>query len=179
VLDRMQVWEGRKDAPVKLVEVEEWVAAASALYGGAACRFDVWQALGMVERLRSRGVRCEEFSFSSQSVGRLGATLHLLIRNRLLALPDDEALIDELAAVRLRETSPGVVRMDHAAGQHDDRAIAVALAASRLIEDGAPSGWEGPTPTGQPSELLAAMFPSASLLAADGRLTDIRYGQGF
>jgi hypothetical protein len=52
----------------------------------------------------------------------------------MLALPADEDLIDELANVRLRETSPGVVRMDHGEGQHDDRAIALALAASKLLE---------------------------------------------
>jgi hypothetical protein len=47
---------------------------------------------------------------------------------------DDPDLLDELGNVRLVERSPGVVRMDHVEGQHDDRAIALALAASKLIE---------------------------------------------
>jgi hypothetical protein len=47
-------------------------------------------------------------------------------------LPDDEALIDELANLRLRETSPGVLRIDHLPDKHDDRGIALALAAYRL-----------------------------------------------
>jgi len=60
--------------------------------------------------------------------------LHLLLRNRLFALPDDEVLLDELRNVRLPETSPGVLRMDHDPGRHDDRAIALALAASGVLE---------------------------------------------
>lgn len=75
----------------------------------------------------------DEFTLSSSSVGRLASTLHLLIRNRALALPDDPDLLDELASVRLRETSPGVLRMDHEPGAHDDRAIALALAAQQLL----------------------------------------------
>jgi len=43
-------------------------------------------------------------------------------------------MIEELQNVWLRETSPGVVRMDHDSDQHDDRAIALVLAASKLIE---------------------------------------------
>ena len=42
--------------------------------------------------------------------------------------------IRAMANVRLRETSPGVVRMDHDHGRHDDRAIAIALAAHHLLD---------------------------------------------
>ena len=87
-----------------------------------------------MQRLRSRGIQVEEFTFSSASVGRLASTLHMLLRNRRLALPDDPELLEELANVRLRETSPGVLRMDHDPDKHDDRAIALALAAHRLLE---------------------------------------------
>jgi phage FluMu gp28-like protein len=92
-----------------------------------------------VQRLRTRGIQCDEFTFSSSSVGRLASTLHLLLRNRRLSLPDDPELLEELGNVRLRETSPGVLRMDHDPDKHDDRAIALALAAHRLLER-APSG---------------------------------------
>lgn len=59
-------------------------------------------------------------------MGRLGATLHLLLRDHRLALPDDRELLDELMTVRLRESAPGVYRLDHDSGQHDDRAVALA-----------------------------------------------------
>lgn len=134
VLDRMGVWSGSRLRPVKLEEVESWIETASRTYGRAEVVFDPFQAVGMMQRLLGRGVSCTEFTFSSASVGRLASTLHLLLRNRALALPDDGELIEELANVRLRETSPGVIRMDHDAGRHDDRAIALALAAHRLLD---------------------------------------------
>jgi hypothetical protein len=46
----------------------------------------------------------------------------------------DLDLLDELANVRLRETSRSVLRMDHDPDRHDDCAIGLALAARRLLE---------------------------------------------
>ena len=42
--------------------------------------------------------------------------------------------MDELRNVRLKEASPGVFRLDHDRNRHDDRAVALALAASYLVE---------------------------------------------
>lgn len=133
VLDRLQVWAGSKAQPVSLDDVEAWVAQAVRSFNGAHVVFDPWQAVGMAQRLRKAGCRVTEFNFSSQSVGRLALTLYQLIRAHTLALPDDGDLLDELANVRLRETSPGVVRMDHDPGDHDDRAVALALGAFHLL----------------------------------------------
>ena len=88
---------------------------------------DPYQAAQLTEHLRRRGVPVDEYVFGAQSVGRMASTLFVLLRERQLRLPDDAALLDELANVRLRETSPGVLRMDHDSGRHDDRAIALAL----------------------------------------------------
>jgi phage terminase large subunit-like protein len=151
VLDRLQVWQGSRLQPVRLDDVEEWISAASQRYNGAAVILDPWQAAGLAQRLQARGVArtgwsgqstgwgrwgaVEEFTFSAQSVGRLASTLTLLIRNHALALPDDPELIEVLANLRLKEPSPGVLRIDHDSGRHDDRAIALALAAQRLSGD--------------------------------------------
>jgi hypothetical protein len=132
-LDRMGVWTPTRDRPVQLVDVERWVVEAARTYPGTKVILDPWQAIGLAQRLRSRGVQVEEFTFHPGSVGRLAATLHLLIKNRALDLPDDPELLDELANVRLAETSPGIVRMQHDPDRHDDRAIALALAAHRLL----------------------------------------------
>jgi phage terminase large subunit-like protein len=133
VLDRMEVWQGSRKEPVRLSRVEEWVAEAARSFG-AKVVFDPFQAVGMMQRLQERRIRIEEFAFSSASVGRLASTLHLLLRDRALALPDDPELLDELLNVRLRETSPGVLRMDHDPDKHDDRAIALAMAAADLLD---------------------------------------------
>lgn len=133
VLDRMEVWQGRKAAQVQLSLVEEWLLEASRAYNRAPVVFDPFQAVGTAQRLRRAGVTAEQFTFSSASVGRLAHTLYQLLRNHRLALPDDAELLDELANVRLHETSPGVVRMDHDADKHDDRAVTLAMAAQHLL----------------------------------------------
>lgn len=134
VLDRIAVWQGSRSQAVQLSEVEEWIFQASESFGHARVVADPWQAVGMAQRLQARGVAVKEFVFSSASVGRLASTLHLLLRNRALVLPDDEELVEELSNVRLRETSPGVIRMDHDADRHDDRAVALAMGAFELLE---------------------------------------------
>lgn len=128
VLDRLEVWAGSRSHPVQLGVIRSWVQEASRVYNGAVLRYDPFQAVGLTQDLEGLGVATEAFTFSSASVGRLASALMHAIRDRRLALPDDAALLDELANVRLRETSPGVLRLDHEAGQHDDRAIALALA---------------------------------------------------
>lgn len=134
VLDRMQVWTPTKAKPVDLAEVEAWLLIAHHEYGRAELVTDIWQAAAMVQRLRAKNVRVTEFTFSQASVGQLALVLFRLLRDHQLDLPDDEELIDELANVRLREVSPGVYRMDHDADRHDDRAIALALAAKHLLD---------------------------------------------
>lgn len=136
VLDRIAVWQGRKREPVRLAEVGDWLLEASRTFNGARLVYDPFQAVGLSQRLEDLGVRSTSFAFSSTSVGRLARTLHQLLRDRALVLPQDEELLDELANVKLVEKSPGVFRMDHAQGRHDDRAVALALAAYTLLEDG-------------------------------------------
>ena len=120
---------------MKLDDVETAVLEASHRYNRAEVRLDPWQAVGLGQRLSSKGVRIDEYAFGAQSVGRLASTLHMLLRDRRLLLFDDTELLDELANVRLRETSPGVLRMDHDPDRHDDRAIALSLAALALVEN--------------------------------------------
>lgn len=132
-LDRMMVYQGSRRQSVSLDVVEAAALEAWQGYGQPSLVADPWQAAQLCQRLRARGVRVEEFTFSSQSVSRLALRLHGLIRDRALQLPDDAELLDELTNVRLRETSPGVYRLDHDQGRHDDRAIALALAAENLL----------------------------------------------
>lgn len=135
VVDRVGVWKGTPAAPVSLEEVEAWLERTAREYDSARIVFDPWQSALLAERLKRKGLRTKEYQFTASSVGALGKSLYQLIRDRLLALPDDEGLLDELANVRLRETSPGVFRLDHDPGRHDDQAIALALASHTLLEE--------------------------------------------
>ncbi len=160
VLDRMEVWQGSRLRSVKLEAVEAWIIEASRRYGRARVIADPWQAVGSLQRLRGQGVRCEEFTFSAQSVGRLAAALFNAIRDRAIALPPDEELLDELSHVRLRESSPGVHRMDHDSGRHDDRAVALALAVTHLLQGAVHSEARILTATGR-VDIRAAPAPGS------------------
>jgi phage terminase large subunit-like protein len=133
-LDRMHVWQGSRLRPVRENVVEETIREAHRQYGWTRLLLDPWQTKGMGQRLSRAGVHAEEFVFSSQSVGRIALVLYRLLRDRHIALPDDEPLLTELGRVQLRETAPGVYRMDHAHGEHDDRAIALAMCCAHLVD---------------------------------------------
>ena len=64
----MQTWAGSRENPVQLETVERWLVEAGMSYSGATIRCDPWQSVGSMQRLRSRGVRVEEFTFSASSV---------------------------------------------------------------------------------------------------------------
>lgn len=138
VLDRLEVVQGSRESEVNLAQVEEMVFDLARSYG-AQVRVDPWQATGLAQRLRMRGVGVEEWPFSSARHAQVAQTLLTLLRDRLLWLLDDPGLLDELATVRLRESgSSGLMRVDHASGRHDDRVIALGLAVTHCLERG---GW--------------------------------------
>jgi hypothetical protein len=133
VVDSLRRWRGTRQRPVQLSEVEAYLALTAQRYNHAKVLADPWQAAGLIQRLKSQGIHCESFPFTATSTGRLGQSLHLALRNRLLWLPNDEALLSELARVRLRETGIGQARLDHDSGDHDDQAVAVAILVAELI----------------------------------------------
>jgi hypothetical protein len=133
VLDRIDRWQGTRAAPVDLGDVRDTLIARAAEYRAAAV-VDPHQAVLISQEARAAGVVVHEFAFTAASVGRLALSLHQAIRNHRMALPDDEDLLDELVAVRLRKNSLGIYRLDHDSGQHDDQAIALALGAHYLLD---------------------------------------------
>lgn len=139
VVDRVLRWTGTRQRPVSLADVEEAVLALWRRYNRALLVFDYHQAAGTVERLAAQGVVCEEYAFSTGSINKLARRLYTCLRDLAITLPADPALRTELVGVRLVETGPGLVRIDHRAGEHDDQAVAVALVAERLL-DRTPSG---------------------------------------
>jgi hypothetical protein len=132
VLDRMRAWQGSRAHPVRLDDVESYLFEVSRTYPGR-CVVDPFQSVQLSQRLRDRGLSIRDFTFTSQSASKIAVTLHSLIRNTLLAIPDDPELVDELVATKLRETAPGVLRLDHDSTRHDDRAVALALAAHEIV----------------------------------------------
>lgn len=73
VLDLMHVLSGTPERPVALEDVEAIAYDAATQYR-APIRTDPWQAVGLAERLRGRGVSVTEWTFSPSSVARLAMT---------------------------------------------------------------------------------------------------------
>jgi len=148
VLDRMLTFTGTRLRPVRLDDIESALLEVQRAYRPARVIADPWQAVGLVQRLRGHGLSIEEFAFSAQSVGRLASVLFRVLRDHEIALPDDPELIEELGNVRLRENTVGSLRIDHDSGQHDDRAIALALAVQALVGSNSPTPASVRAPSG-------------------------------
>lgn len=134
VLDRILVMKGTREHPVQLNDVKKLAEQTSRQFGAAPLRVDPREAVALAQDLRDRGLQVDDKQLTVQSVGKIGAALHLLLREHRVRLPDDAELLDELATVRLEPTSLGGLRLNHDAGQHDDRAMALGLAAVALME---------------------------------------------
>jgi hypothetical protein len=86
-----------------------------------------------LQNLNRRGVKAEEFTFASTTVGHVATALVQTFRNQLIIVPNATVLKDELLKVKLRESSPGVTRLDHDRNGHDDQAVTIGMAAHTLI----------------------------------------------
>lgn len=143
VVDDMRVWTPKPGVPVSHNDVEQHVAAVAREYR-ATVVYDPAELRGMAQRLTQAGVRMEQFTFSETSVGRIALLLMNLLKDHDIALPKDADLVDELVSVHLVHRGPGRWRIDHDAGQHDDRAVTLGMAATWLLEHGAPARKPGP-----------------------------------
>ena len=132
-LDRLQVWRGSRARPVDFGEVGRYVVAAHERFR-FRLRADPWQALHLLAELREKGVRTEEFTFSAASKQRLASVLLEGVNTGTLKLYPAEGLREELLDLRVKQTSAGGWTFDHRAGGHDDRAVAIALAAVGVID---------------------------------------------
>ncbi len=128
LLDRMETWEGVARQAGRPRCRRGVGSAPQRAPSGPRSSLTPGRARAWSSGSARWGYSVEDFQFSRQSTGRLAMTLHTTIRDHRLSIPDDPDLIDELLNVRLRETSPNVYRLDHDADQHDDRAVAVAMA---------------------------------------------------
>jgi hypothetical protein len=125
---------GTRANPVQLADVEMLAEQTSRRYGHAPLRVDPREPVAMAQGLRDRGMSIDDKQLTEGSVGKIGANLHLLLREHRMALPYHLDLIDELLNVRLKTTALGGMRLDHDAGNHDDQAMSLGLAALALVE---------------------------------------------
>jgi len=134
VVTAIETWLPPPGGKVDLQEVEEGVAGLVRSAPAAAVVLDPWQAVQMAQRLRvEHNITAVEYAFTQSSRQKLFARLlDLVRRGKLKALPHPE-LRKELLGLEVKQTASGW-RADHRRGGHDDHAVALALAAQRLVD---------------------------------------------
>lgn len=138
VVDHLERWVPKRGREVNLGMIEKYLADISAEYGNAPIYGDPSQFLQMKQDLALMGRRVNEFKFTPTSVGELGSAMVMALQNHQVWLPNYDDLRDELLNVRLKESSPGVYRLDHDDKRHDDQAVAIGMAVHTLL--GQPNG---------------------------------------
>jgi hypothetical protein len=88
----------------------------------------------MLENLKGRRVSVEEFKFTAPANDKITNTLHVMLRDGLIDLPNDERLLDELLSVRVVETRQGGLKVDTVPGKHDDQVDALGICTVVLME---------------------------------------------
>jgi hypothetical protein len=140
VVDHIERWKGSKKKPVRVSDVEDWLVKQAPEWNRAPVYADPTQFRGSIQNLNLRGVRAKEWNFTTTSVGEVASALVQTFRNRQIHIPDLPVLREELLRVRLRETTPGVTRLDHDKGAHDDQAVTIGMGCRILIGDGSGLG---------------------------------------
>jgi hypothetical protein len=135
VIDRLLRWTGTRAAPVSLGAVETSILACWREFHAPTLHFDYHQAAQLTQRLTAAGVNTQEFGFTVAGVNKLARTLFGCLRDRSILLPNIPELLSELSSVRLVETGPNLLRLDHKSGSHDDMAVACAITAAALLDE--------------------------------------------
>jgi hypothetical protein len=147
VVDRMDVWEGRKEPTgrVPVAKVEYWLEQTLKNFNHPTVVIDPYQMESTFQRYEgSFDVRRFQ-PRGGKANYEMGQCLRdLIVNNRIIwhpgcgtvILPDGNpsTLVDELSSLVIRQMSYGY-RFDHTAGQHDDRAVAIGMMALTAVED--------------------------------------------
>lgn len=131
----MTVYSGSVENPVLLTDVEHWLHLQLGRYPNAIPVFDPHQTLYLIQKFEAEGQPVRKFDFRSGKNNLLmGDNLRNLFRNRKIVfsqytgLVGGSTLADEFKQIICQEKQYGV-RMQHERNAHDDRVVAVGMAA--------------------------------------------------
>lgn len=145
IVDRLDVWQGSPDSPTSIDRVEQWIETQHKKFHPVLWVVDPYQMEGTIQDMERKSIPVERFaSRGGAGTYQLAQLLRaLVVEARLLwypgagdlVLPDGkiESFADELRYLRVKKMPYGF-RFDHLAQKHDDRAVAVTMAALRAIE---------------------------------------------
>jgi len=153
IVDRMDVVAPDPEHPVLVQWVEDWIATTAAEFPRIRFVLDEYQLLGVLQRLSAR-YALQRFDFAA---GRGNHALAVMLRNlivhrqvrwypgcgQIITIAARDDLETELAALVLRTTSGGRIRIDHRrqSGCHDDRSFALGAACLELLREQPTQEW--------------------------------------
>ena len=131
VLDYLGVWEGSQSTPVSIAAVEDELLQISNRFRLRKLLVDPWQMQASIQRLKGR-ISISEYRFTAESVRRLSEALYTAISTGRLKLFRDTELETELLGLNAVQKGYGW-RVDHTASQHSDRAMAIGMCLTELL----------------------------------------------
>ncbi len=140
VVEHLEIYTPTKHDRVDLSVVEQDVYTL-ALRLGASVFLDPYQAVGIAQRLRDRGINVCEYAFTADKRRTLFAKLlDYISTGRLRARPHEE-FQRELLSLEVKESLSGW-RVDHRSSGHDDIVVAVSLGLAGLADGDGAGRWE-------------------------------------
>lgn len=155
VVDRLDVLQGSPEAPVAIQAVEDWITEVNKVFNHPLVVIDPYQMESTVQRFQNH-CRIERFeSRGGKANYEMAEALRSLIVNKLICWyqgagllvvdGQQESFSDELAGLILKPTPYGY-RFDHEAQFHDDRAVAVGMAALYVLKEPMGAWRDAPPP---------------------------------
>lgn len=149
VLDRLDVLQGSHQNPVQVSQVEDWITMINRAFHKPTVVLDPFQMESTYQKFQNQ-ITIQKFEARGGKANyEMAVHLHSLIANKRLAwypkagnlltdrYPQGHDLGEELCSLAVKPTTYGY-RFDHEANEHDDRAVAVGMAALALAK--APKG---------------------------------------
>jgi phage terminase large subunit-like protein len=115
-----RIWKPTANESVRLEDVVEYLCELSRLYRVKAVVADPNQMLGVIQRLRGKGVPIQEYPQTTANLTQAGQVLYDLVRDRNLRLYSDADLRDHLVNAVVVE-SPRGWRLAKGQGFQEDR----------------------------------------------------------
>ena len=154
VLDGLDVWQGSPEAPVAVQRVDDWIQDLNRRFTNPTLVIDPYQMEGTIQKYEIRQPVKRFEARGGKSNYEMAQCLRTLVANRQLVwwpgagtLPADGETDDfssELLRLVIRPTTYGY-RFDHTVKFHDDRAVAVGMAAYHAATDLRTGLWVKPS----------------------------------
>lgn len=132
----LQCWQGNPTNEIQIEEIEGWIKRKLLQFPNAVCVFDKHQLLGVIQKLENKGVEVKRFDYKGgRNNYAMAENLRTLISNKKICFSrtagiarDGSTLADELKKLIIKQVQTWY-RFDHEYNEHDDRTVAVGMAA--------------------------------------------------